>query len=330
MFDKPAVMLAPLAGYTDPPFRLLCFEFGADLAETEMISSEGLIRGCERTAAMMDIFEGEGRVGIQLFGSRPPSMASAAEIAAKKRPAFIDINFGCPVKKVVRKNGGAGLMRDLDLMGRIARAVTSAVELPVTAKIRSGWTRESENYIEAGRILQDCGVSAVTLHPRYRSQFFRGEANWNHITSLNAELEIPVIANGDIAGPAELREIINKTGCLTVMVGRAAIGRPWLFNKLRREIRRIYGSIVENGDYEKEAEYPDSLSDKLKIFEKFVRMEVDYKGEQRAILEMRKHYRWYIRGYRGMKEYRARLSRCETLEEVLSILSQVREEIEGN
>ncbi|MFO7915242.1 MAG: tRNA dihydrouridine synthase DusB [Candidatus Krumholzibacteriales bacterium] len=329
MFKNPAIMLAPLAGYTDPPFRTLCFEFGADYAETEMISSEGLVRGCGRTAKLMEIIEEEGKVGIQLFGSRPSSMAEAARIASGRGPAFIDINFGCPVKKVVRKNGGAGLMRDLQLMGRIAEEVVNAVELPVTAKIRSGWTGGQENYLEAGRVLQGSGIAAVTLHPRYRSQMFRGEANWAHITRLNSELDIPVIANGDINGPDDYREVVERTGCGVVMVGRGAMGRPWIFSELKREMRRMAGCGEEDPSYLQEPPVPESLSEKLKIFEKFVRMEVEYKGERLAVLELRKHYRWFIRGYRGIKEYRARLAESETMEEVLSILQQIREEIDG-
>ena len=329
MFENHAVMLAPLAGYSDPPFRALCFEFGADYAETEMISSEGLVRGCGRTAKLMDIFKEEGKVGIQLFGSRPSSMAEAARIASASGPAFIDINFGCPVKKVVRKNGGAGLMRDLQLMGKVAEAVVNAVNLPVTAKIRSGWTGEQENYLEAGKLLQSSGIAAVTLHPRYRSQMFRGEADWSHIARLNSELDIPVIANGDINGPGDYRGVVKSTGCRVVMIGRAAMGRPWIFSELKREMNRMKEGGKEDSINLPEAPVPGSLSEKLKIFEKFVRMEVEYKGERLAVLELRKHYRWFIRGYRGIKEYRARLAESETLEEVLSILQEIREEIDG-
>jgi len=327
LFDRPALMLAPLAGYTDPPFRKLCFDFGVDFAETEMVSSEGLARGCERTARLTEIFDGEDRVGIQIFGSNPSSMARAASAAAAGRPAFIDINCGCPVKKVVRKNGGAGLMRDLDLMGRIAASVTAAVDLPVTAKIRSGWDAENANFMEAGRILQDCGIAAVTIHPRYRSQMFRGDANWEHIAELNRELEIPVIANGDIRGPGDMKRVMDITGCRVVMVGRAALGQPWLFARLKRKMREITGEGKEISGAE--AEIPDSLSEKLKIFEKFVRMEVDYKGERLAVMELKKHYRWYVRGVRGMKKYRGMLAQSGTLEEVLSILHRVREELNG-
>jgi len=329
LFENPAIMLAPLAGYTDPPFRTLCFEFGADYAETEMISSEGLVRGCERTAKLMEIFPQEQEVGIQLFGSRPSSMAEAARIASGRGPAFIDINFGCPVKKVVRKNGGAGLMRDLDLMGRIAEEVVNAVDLPVTAKIRSGWTGDRENYLEAGRVLQNSGISAVTLHPRYRSQMFRGEANWEHIFRLASELDIPVIANGDVNCLEDYRKIAESTGCRVVMIGRGAMGRPWIFSELKGEMKGIYGDGGEENLNLQAAPVPESLSEKLKIFEKFVRMEVEYKGERLAVLELRKHYRWFVRGYRGIKEYRMRLAESETMEEVLSILGQIREEIDG-
>ena len=199
--------LAPLAGYTDASFRLLCFEFGADFAVTEMISADGLVRNSDRTEKLLEVLPEEGPVGVQLFGSNPGIMADAAEILSESSASFVDLNFGCPVKKVVRRNGGAALMRDLDLMGRICEAVVGRVELPVTAKIRSGWNRNEENYFDAGAVIEGAGISAVSLHPRFRSQGFSGSADWEHIRRLRESVSIPVIANGDVTSVDEYRRI---------------------------------------------------------------------------------------------------------------------------
>ncbi|HSG27962.1 MAG TPA: tRNA-dihydrouridine synthase family protein, partial [Candidatus Krumholzibacterium sp.] len=201
IFTDSRVCMAPMAGYTDAPFRLICGSFGADFCVTEMVSSDGLIRGGEKTSRIMERLEGEAPLGIQLFGSDPHVMAEAARIAARELPPFIDLNFGCPVKKVIRKNGGVAIMRDLGLMERICAAVVEAAGIPVTAKIRSGWSAEEENYLEAGRIAQGTGCAAVTLHPRYRTQGFSGNADWSHIARLREELSISVIANGDVRLP---------------------------------------------------------------------------------------------------------------------------------
>jgi tRNA-dihydrouridine synthase B len=337
IFTGPALCLAPLAGYSDAAFRLLCFEFGADFALTEMISAEGLKRKTPRTVKLIQKIEGEGPVGIQLFGSNPSSMAEAAEVAAAGRPAFIDLNFGCPVKKVVRKNGGAGLMRNLGLMGEIARAVVNRVApLQVTAKIRSGWNREEENYIEAGNILQDAGVSAVTLHPRYRSQAFTGEADWSHIARLREELDIPVIANGDVKSIEGYRKIVTITGCNIVMIGRGAVGKPWIFAEIKEGTKWICEKekheLISSGENSKMPglKAPSGIMEKIDILERFVRMEVELKGEELAILQMRKRYRSFIRDHYRMKDYRNRLSHSEKLDDVLTIFDEIREEIRNN
>ncbi|MDZ7859456.1 MAG: tRNA-dihydrouridine synthase [Candidatus Krumholzibacteriota bacterium] len=339
LFTGPALCLAPLAGYSDAAFRLLCFEFGADFAVTEMVSAEGLMRRASKTEKLTSRKDREGPVGVQLFGSDPLSMAEAAEIAAADNPAFIDMNFGCPVKKVVRKNGGAGIMRDLSLMGKIAREVVTRVDpLAVTAKIRSGWDRADENYIEAGNVLQESGISAVTLHPRYRSQGFSGEANWFHIARLREELDIPVIANGDVCDFEGYKNIVDKTGCDIVMIGRGAVGRPWIFAQIKEKAKYSFGMDNKNDGIKSSGENwsmprrkaPSDFLDKIDILQRFIRMEVDLKGERTAILQMRKCYRSYIRDYRGMKDYRERLSHSESLSDVLAILDELREEIRVN
>jgi nifR3 family TIM-barrel protein len=310
-----AVGLAPLAGWSDAPFRLLCFEHGADFAVTEMVSAEGLIRGGEKTARLLDSMPGEGPLGVQLFGSDPASFAEAARIVRERGPAFIDLNFGCPVKKVIRKNGGSALMRDLDLLGRICEAVVGASGLPVTAKIRSGWSPSEENYIEAGRTAESAGVSAVTLHPRYRTQGFSGSADWEHIAKLRDALSIDVVASGDVLTAGDYDRIVGITGCETVMIGRGAFGRPWVFSEIKSHIAGR--PWAEPGP-----------SEKTDMMMKLARLEVEWKGERRAVVEMRKQYRWFLRGLPDIKDYRMRLSTVETMAGAEEIMNELREDME--
>lgn len=311
LFEEDDLILAPMSGISDAPFRLLCFGQGADVALTEMISSEGLVRGSERTFKMMKRLGGEGKVGIQIFGSDPDIMAEAASIAAATGPAFIDINFGCPARKVTKRNCGVALMRDLQLMGDICLRVVEAVEIPVTGKIRSGWSNGQENYIRAGKVLQDSGIAAVVIHPRHKQQGFSGEAGWAKITELNHSLSIPVIANGDVMDADDCKRITERTGCRTVMIGRGALGNPWIFRDVKRSRR---------GEECK----PVSLQERVDMIMRQVRMEVEWKGERRGVLEMRKHYQWYLKGLYGMRKYRARLSQSRTLDEILDILETIR------
>jgi tRNA-dihydrouridine synthase B len=313
IFEDSLVCLAPLAGYTDAPFRLLCAEMGADFAVTEMVSAEGLVRNGARTEALLRRIDGEGPVGIQLFGADPGAIAEAASIAASSRPDFIDLNFGCPVRKVVRKNGGAAVMRDLDLMGRITRAAVEASPVPVSAKIRSGWSERETNFLEAGRVLEQAGARAVTLHPRTRSQGFAGRAEWDHIRRLRATLSIPVIANGDVRTVADYESIISITGGGTVMIGRGALGNPWIFEDIKS------ASVGRQPQ-------PREIGETIGLVERHVKLEAEWKGERRAVVEMRKHYRWYLRGIEGIKKYRSLLSQAESLAETVSILGAIREE----
>jgi tRNA-dihydrouridine synthase B len=317
LFVSSRVCLAPMAGFTDAPFRLLCREFGADFCVTEMVSSDGLVRVGEKTRRIMERLEGEGPVGVQLFGADPEILSEAAAIVEETRPAFIDLNFGCPVKKVVRRNGGVAIMRDLDLMERICSSVVKAVSLPVTAKIRSGWSAVEENYIEAGKVAQGAGCAAVAIHARYRTQGFTGNASWDHIAKLRSELDIPVIANGDVKNPEDYFKIVDETGCTLVMIGRGAFGRPWIFRDIKDRL------LGEDGAG------PMTLSGRLDILMRFLEMEVEWKGEKLALLEMRKFYRWFLRGHPDMKKYRMSLVTAETKEAVLSQLSMLREEIDN-
>jgi nifR3 family TIM-barrel protein len=305
-----------MAGYSDAPARLLCFEFGADFAYTEMVSAEGLVRHGEKTIRLCERMEGEGPVGVQLFGADADVLAEAAAIVAGTSPAFIDINFGCPVKKVVRRNGGASVMRDLDLMGCICRAVVNSTDIPVTAKIRSGWSPAEENFMDAGRVIQDAGIAAVTIHPRFRSQGFSGAANWEHIARLRKELSIPVIANGDVRSAADYLSMVQTTGCRIVMIGRGAYGRPWIFKEIKDALDG--GSPGDVG-----------IGERIDILERHLRMEVGWKGERLGTVEMRKHYGWYLKGLPGIKRYRRMLTSAGSLGELERILDELRERTDG-
>ena len=314
LFERSRVCLAPMAGYSDAPFRSICGAAGADFCVTEMVSSEGLVRGGDRTSKMTARMKGEGPLGIQLFGSKPPVLAEAARALAGKGFEFIDLNFGCPVKKVVKKNGGSAIMRDLSLMERICGAVVESSSLPVTVKIRSGWSREEENFIEAGKIAEDSGVSAIIMHPRYRSQGFSGRADWDHIARLRDSVSIPVVANGDVNNVDDYLEIAEATGCDLVMIGRGALGSPWIFRDIKDRLRGKEPGKV-------------SMQERIDILQRLFRMEIAWKGTRLGLLEMRKFYRWFLRGSSGMREYRRRLAVASDVAEVDLIFSDLREEI---
>ncbi|OQX85757.1 MAG: tRNA dihydrouridine synthase DusB [Candidatus Latescibacteria bacterium 4484_7] len=325
IFGDAVLALAPMAGYSTAPFRRICYDEGADFAYTEMVSADGLIRGGEKTFEYMRMMEGERFTGVQLFGSDPAVMAEAARIAAQNGAAFIDMNFGCPVKKVIRRNGGASLMRDLDLMGRIAAAVVETVEIPVTAKIRSGWTAKDENYVEAGLVLEGAGVDAVVIHPRYRTQGFSGRSNWEHIARLREALTIEVIGNGDVTDVEDFIELRRVTGCRIVMIGRGALGRPWLFRRIKDSLAIEAGvdvgpEVVVEGGIGETVSIADFM---LRHFE----LTVSWDGERRAVSEMRKQFKWYLRGVPGAKEYRLKLMSAADADMVRSILRSLKEEL---
>ena len=314
LFERSRVCLAPMAGYTDAPLRLICSELGADFTFTEMVSADGLIRGGEKTIALMRRLDGEAPLGVQIFGSNAEVMGAAAELAEGAGASFIDINFGCPVKKVVRKNGGAALMRDIPLMERIAREVVSRASVPVTAKIRSGWSAAEENFLEAGEALERCGVAAVTLHPRLRTEGFGGAARWEHIAAMRERLSIPVIANGDIRSAADYREMARVTGCTLAMIGRGALGNPWIFREIMEDAR---------GGPQREVEAAGLLA----VIERHLMLEAAFKGERTAVREMRKFYRWYLRSYEGIKRYRRMLVSAESIAAVREIIDDLKKEL---
>jgi tRNA-dihydrouridine synthase B len=306
-----------MAGYSDAPFRLVCSELGADFTFTGLISADGLARGAKKSEALLRRLDGEAPLGVQLFGATPDALARSAAIAESAGASFIDLNFGCPVKKVVRKNGGAALMRDLDLMERIARGVLASVSVPVTAKIRSGWTGEERNFREAAGMLAGCGVAAVALHPRPRSQGFSGKAHWEEIGLLREAISIPVIANGDIRSVADYREVTRITGVTSVMIGRGALGNPFIF----REIKDCMGGVEPR---------TGTSIERLVALERHLKLQVEHMGERAGLREMRKFYRWYLRSFEGAKRHRPDLMGVETVAGVAEILPRIREELEKN
>ncbi|MFC1683124.1 tRNA dihydrouridine synthase DusB [Candidatus Zixiibacteriota bacterium] len=308
------VFMAPLAGITDSVFRRLVVGHGAGMVYTELVSAEGLVHGGEKTFHLMDFTEGERPIGVQIFGSRPEAMGQAAQIASRRRPDLIDLNFGCPSKKVVAKNGGAALLRDLPLMEKILRAVVTAADLPVTVKIRSGWDQDSIVAVEVAAMCQAWGVAAITVHPRTRQQGFSGQADWEIIRQVKESVDIPVIGNGDVRTPEDGMRMFKETGCDAIMIGRGALGNPWLFRQIAI---RVQGGPSEAGP---------SLDEKINLSMEHARQMIAHKGEYAGIREMRKHYGWYTKGFPGGARLRSALVTLEHLEDVEAAFGKYRDE----
>jgi nifR3 family TIM-barrel protein len=295
------LILAPMAGVTASAFRRICREYGASVVVTEMVSSDGLVRENARTQDYLAFDPAERPIGIQLFGSDPAVMAAAAsKIEETARPDFIDMNFGCPVKKVVGRCAGSALMREPERLGAIARQVASAVRIPVTAKIRSGWEVGAENAVDVARLLEDSGIQAVAVHPRSRGEAFEGLAHWDIIREVKAAVGIPVIGNGDVRAPEDAANLLRLTGCDAVMVGRAALGSPWIFERIRR--------FLMNG----EAAPAPTVEDRLEMFLRHYRMLAASRGAAEAVRDMRKHFAWYTKGIPGSSRLRARVMAIDT------------------
>lgn len=303
------VFLAPMAGYTDRSFRTLAREMGAALTYTEMISAQALVHGNQRTRELAWVGEENGPVGIQLFGHDPEVMAEAARVALELGAALIDINMGCPTPKVVKNGDGAALMRDPHRATAVARAVVEAVRkatgaagpgsVPVTAKIRKGWDEGSVNAVELAGRLQAAGLQAVAVHGRTRDEFYSGSADWEIIGQVKAILEIPVIGNGDIRGAEDVLKMLVTTGCDAVMIGRGAIGNPWLFAQADRLLKGLPG------------EPPPTVAEKVEVALRHLTMAIEDKGEAIAVRQMRKHLAWYLRGLPGAARLREQIN-CET------------------
>src|SRR4029079_14903559 len=307
------LLLAPMEYVSDPPFRAVCKDNGADLMYTEFISSEGLIRDAIKSRKKLDIFDYERPVGIQIFGGDEESLALAAKIVDVTNPDILDINFGCPVKKVACKGAGAGVLKDLDLMVRLTEAVVKSTNLPVTVKTRLGWDSDTRNIEEVAERLQDVGIKALTIHGRTRMQMYKGSADWTLIGKVknNPRIHIPIFGNGDIDSPEKALEYKNRYGVDGIMIGRAAIGYPWIFNEIKH--------FVKTGEH-----LPaPTIADRIAVCRKHLRKSVEWKNPVVGINEMRRHYANYLRGLPNIKEFRNRLVTLKTEEEINEVLNEI-------
>lgn len=305
------VLLAPMEDVSDPPFRRLCKQHGADMLYSEFISSEGLIRDAIKSRQKLDIFDYERPVGIQIFGGDEEAMALSAKIVATVNPDLVDINFGCPVKKVVSKGAGAGVLKDIDLMVRLTKAVVNSTSLPVTVKTRLGWDEQSINIEEVAERLQDVGISALTIHARTRSQMYKGHSDWSYIAKVknNQRIVIPIFGNGDIDSAEKALEYRNKYGVDGIMIGRAAIGYPWIFEEIKHYFAT--GQLLP----------PPTMADRVEAARNHLLWSVEWKGERQGVLEMRRHYANYFKGIPNFKPYRQQLVTLNSVEEILKVLN---------
>lgn len=308
------VLLAPMEDVTDPSFRLMCREQGATLVYTEFVSAEALVRDIASTTRKLAINDAERPVAIQIYGREPEAMVQAAKIVEQAQPDIIDLNFGCPVKKVAAKGAGAGMLRDIPKMLDITRRVVEAVSLPVTAKTRLGWDCENKIICDLGPRLQDCGIKALAVHGRTRSQMYTGEADWTLIGELKADprMEIPIIGNGDITTPEQARDAFDTYGVDAVMVGRASFGAPWIFHDIRQ--------MLDSGSYT-----PLSVPDKLALLKRQIRESIDRIDEYRGILHIRRHLAAspLFKGLPDFRQTRIRMLRVETEQELLDLLDEI-------
>ena len=302
-------MLSPMSGVTDRPFRDICRRFGADMGFCEFASASGLAYGGEATWELVDTEGEKGLVGIQIFGSDPEHMGTAARLLSGHRMDVLDINFGCPAKKVVKKCGGSALLADLPLLEEIVRRTIAESTVPVTAKIRTGWDDDSVNYREVGLLLQELGVSWVTMHGRTRAQKYRGEADWDSIAGLVETLDIPVVGNGDVVDGESYRRMVARTGCHAVMVGRGAIGNPWIFAMMK---------AVDEGRPEPEAVFTEMCQ----VTMEHIRGEVALRGESLGCLVVRKHIAKCFKGYPGAAGFRKKLYATQKIDEMIAILEE--------
>ncbi len=309
------LLLAPMEDVSDPPFRAVCKEQGCDMMYTEFISVEGLIRDAYKSVQKMDIYDYERPIGIQIFGSDEDSMQKAIDIVEKADPEVIDINFGCPVKKVVCKMAGAGILQDIPRMVRLTKLMVDRTDKPVTVKTRLGWDDNTKFIVEVAERLQDVGIKAISIHGRTRKQMYKGEADWTLIGDIkkNPRMHIPVFGNGDIDSPQKAKLYREKYGVDGIMIGRASIGNPWIF----REIKHYFatGEILA----------PPTIAERVAAAKKHFTLSLEWKGAKLGVLEMRRHYTNYFRGYRNIKPYRARLVTTPDPAEIFNILDEISE-----
>jgi nifR3 family TIM-barrel protein len=308
------LLLAPMEDVSDPPFRALCKKHGADMMYTEFISSEGLIRDAVKSVQKMDIFEYERPIGVQIFGSDEESMVQAAQIIERVKPDLIDINYGCPVKKVACKGAGAGLLQDIPKMVRLTKAVVNAVNVPVTVKTRLGWDDSTKNIVETAERLQDIGIEALTIHGRTRKQMYKGEADWSLIGAVknNQRMSIPIFGNGDIDSPEKARLYRDTYGVDGIMIGRASIGYPWIFNEIKH--------FLASGEFIN----PPTFQERLDAIEEHLDFSIQWKGEKVGIAEMKRHYGNYFKGIPHFKTYKSALVMANELVEVKEIIREIK------
>lgn len=307
------LLLAPMEDVSDPPFRALCKEQGADVVYTEFISSEGLIRDAAKSLHKLDIYDRERPVGIQIFGANLESMLRTVEIVEKSNPDFIDINFGCPVKKVVSKGAGAGILKDIPLMVKLTEAMVKHTHLPITVKTRLGWDNDTIYIREVAERLQDVGTQAIAIHGRTRTQMYKGEANWQPIADVknNARMHIPIFGNGDVDSAEKAIIMRDKFGLDGAMIGRASIGNPWFF----RDVKHFF----KTGEHAE----PPTLLERVETAKRHLQMAIDWNGEHAGIFETRRHYTNYFKGIPNFKEYRLKMVTSDTKEEVFAAFEEV-------
>ncbi|QLE01048.1 tRNA dihydrouridine synthase DusB [Galbibacter sp. BG1] len=309
------LLLAPMEDVSDPPFRALCKEQGADVVYTEFISSEGLIRDAAKSVQKLDIYEKERPVGIQIFGAELDSMLQAIDIVEKSNPDIIDINFGCPVKKVVSKNAGAGILKDIPLMVKLTEEMVKRTNLPVTVKTRLGWDAETIKIVEVAERLQDVGIKAISIHGRTRVQMYKGSANWEPIAQVknNQRMHIPVFGNGDVDTPEMAMKMRDEFGLDGAMIGRASIGYPWFF----KEVKHFF----KTGEHLA----PPTIEERVKAARRHLQMAIDWKGEKLGVFETRRHYTNYFKGIPHFKEYRMKMVTSDDAADVFAAFDEVEE-----
>lgn len=313
------LLLAPMEDVSDPPFRAVCKDNGADLMFSEFISSEGLIRDAIKSKMKLDFSEEERPFGIQIFGGDEEAMAMSAKICEAVNPDLVDINYGCPVKKVVSKGAGAGVLKDIDLMVRLTSAVVKSTSLPVTVKTRLGWDDNTKNIEEVAERLQDIGIKAISIHGRTRAQLYKGDADWTLIAKVkeNTRIRIPVFGNGDIDSPDRALEYKNRYGVDGIMIGRAAIGYPWIFNEIKH--------FVRTGEHLA----PPTIEQRVEVIRKHLYRSIEWKGLIPGINEMKRHYANYLKGLPNIKEYRNKLVLLISIEEIEEVLNEISKTYSG-
>ena len=314
------LLLAPMEDVSDPPFRALCKEQGADVVYTEFVSSEGLIRNAAKSVMKLDIYEKERPVGIQIFGANLDSMLQTIDIVSASKPDIIDINFGCPVKKVVSKGAGAGILKDVCLMERLTAEMVKRTNIPITVKTRLGWDHDSIRIVEVAERLQDVGCKAIAIHGRTRAQMYKGDADWKPIADVknNARMHIPVFGNGDITSPERAMEMRDEYGLDGAMIGRASIGNPWFFKQVKH--------FFNTGEHLE----PISLEERVEAARRHLQMAIDWKGEILGVFETRRHYTNYFKGIPHFKEYRMKMVTSDHSQDVFAAFDEVLEKFAGH